>query len=402
MTRTHLSAIRIFATSLFLIFIGNLPAHGQDHIHQLYYNNSQWVDTDLTALTHGGTSYPGLSGEITAFFTTPNNQPHVFYIDTNEDIHQLYDNGTNWSDQNLTELTGGSQAFGTLSGFSVGNLQHVFFVGYNDSHIHQLYYNNSKWVDQDITALAGAQNDSGGELVAFATTPNDNFHVYYQGAGGFNDLHQLYFNGTSWSDSNLTTITGGYGCFGHWIAGFAMGNIQQIFCAGYSNPNDHNVTDIMNIYYNNANWLGQDITKLSGAPSNFNGSGIAAFNVPNTQEINVYSVASGVKNGLDVAQDVHQTEFFENSWSDEDLTSKIGAPTGSDTGGMVAFPITTAGIQYHVYYAPSKEVYQLYYSGSAGWQVEDLTNGAGHADNGAGMAGFAIGNLQYVYYLSTQ
>jgi hypothetical protein len=32
--------------------------------------------------------------------------------------------------------------------------------------------------------------------------------------------------------------------------------------------------------------------------------------------------------------------------------------------------------------------------------VEDLTGGTGNADYTAGMAGFAIGNLQHVFYMS--
>jgi hypothetical protein len=72
---------------------------------------------------------------------------------------------------------------------------------------------------------------------------------------------------------------------------------------------------------------------------------------------------------------------------------------------MVAF-VTTPNNQFHIYYVPTSseppsgtEVYQLYYSGSS-WSVEDLTGGTGNADYTAGMAGFAIGNLQHVFYMS--
>ena len=42
------------------------------HIHQLYYNNADWTDTDLTALTGGANAT--FYGSIAAFHTTPNKQ----------------------------------------------------------------------------------------------------------------------------------------------------------------------------------------------------------------------------------------------------------------------------------------------------------------------------------------
>jgi hypothetical protein len=66
--------------------------------------------------------------------------------------------------------------------------------------IHELYYDGSKWSDQGLDS-AEANIYSG--LGAFFTTPNDQLHVYYcVGApgGGLTDVHQLFYNGTNWSD----------------------------------------------------------------------------------------------------------------------------------------------------------------------------------------------------------
>ena len=171
-----------------------MPVFGQ-HVHQLYYNNIQWVDQDLTALTNGAT--PNSTTGIAAFYTTPNLQLHVYYGDINNHIHQLYYNGTRWSDEDLTGETGGMTAIpGTeVSGFAIGNLQHVFFLG-SDLHVHQLYYNNAIWADQDITAMGGGVVTDFQNVLAFRTTPNNQFHVYYL-ANNNNAVHQLYFNGTS-------------------------------------------------------------------------------------------------------------------------------------------------------------------------------------------------------------
>ncbi len=90
---------------------------------------------------------------------------------------------------------------------------------------------NSNWVDQDLTAAAGGPQAGLGPILAFATTPNGQFHVFYQDSNAF-DLHQLYFNRTSWSDADLTSLTGAR-CYPSWLAGFAIQNQQHLFCPGF-------------------------------------------------------------------------------------------------------------------------------------------------------------------------
>src|SRR5437588_375690 len=74
-------------------------------------------------------------------------------------------------------------------------------------HIHELFYNNVNWVDTDLSALTGAARAESQGIAAFYTIPNDEFHVYYA-SGGDRHIHQLYFNGSAWSDSDLTALTG--------------------------------------------------------------------------------------------------------------------------------------------------------------------------------------------------
>jgi hypothetical protein len=60
--------------------------------------------------------------------------------------------------------------------------------------IHQLSYNNSFWSDQGL----GGVTPGGGEigLTAFVTTPNNQSHVYYLTWGASGHVHQLFFNGS--------------------------------------------------------------------------------------------------------------------------------------------------------------------------------------------------------------
>lgn len=380
--RKFAQILRLIAFALVAVSL-SLPAFA-DHVHHLWYNNSNWQDQDLTLLTGGGIATP--FGAIAAFYTTPNDQFHVYYVDLNaQHVHQLYYNNSSWSDEDLTQIGGGPGAFPYgMSGFSLGNLQYVFYVGL-DNEIHELQYNNSVWFDQNITLSGDGVAAASAFVVALPTKPNNQFHVYYQQYNSL-DLHQLYYNGSLWSDSDLTSITGAY-CYSQWVAGLAAGNQQHLLCPGIGSSGN---LDMIHIYYNNINWTYEDITEKVGGQSLYLGSGVAAFQVPGK--------AQGVVFG--VTGDTHVHEYsFTNKWKDTDLTTTAGAPTDAAFGGMTAFA-TTPNNQFHGYYQPSTEVYELYFNGLS-WSAEDLTVGAGQADDNSGMAGFALGNLQHVFYMSS-
>src|SRR6202021_2460812 len=81
-----------------LISLAALPSYTQT-IHQFSYNNSIWQDQNLFgAVTNAQTGVAG-------FVTTPNDGPHAFYLASNDHVHQLFNNGTSWSDEDLTSET---------------------------------------------------------------------------------------------------------------------------------------------------------------------------------------------------------------------------------------------------------------------------------------------------------
>ncbi len=372
-----------------LLLLIAAPSFGQGHMHELYYNNSTWTDVDLTALTSGPPAT--YQGGIGALYTVnkPSDQFHVYYVDdTSSHVHQLYFKNSTWVDQDLTAFSGGPTAFPyAMSSFNIGNLQYVFYVG-TDNNVHELSYNNHVWTDTDLTALTGAALAYYQGLVAFATKPNNQFHVYYQ-AEGNSGLGQLYFDGSVWTNQNISSLAGGANCVTDWYAGFAVENEQHIFCPGDIGSSSN--LDMLHIYYNNSSWVNEDISVLTDLQTP-----MARFNVPVAAfpvkgEFEVYSVTD----------DDHVHQFtHKKSWTDVDLTASIGAPE-VNTGGAVAL-LTTPNDQFHFYYqpeTPAGEIYQLYFDGTS-WAAEDLTNGEGNASGDGGMAGFAIGNLQYVFYIS--
>ena len=120
-----------------LIFALALPSLGQQ-VHQLSYNGSTWTDQNLD----GGLAEPWA---IASFFTTPNDQLHVFYgAHVSGDLHQLFYNGLNWADENLTQAAPLCNVNCTITGFSVGNFQYVYYVGgLRNLDVHQVLYNNA-------------------------------------------------------------------------------------------------------------------------------------------------------------------------------------------------------------------------------------------------------------------
>jgi hypothetical protein len=380
---------RICSCLLGLMIALPLPSFGQ-HLHELFYNNVDWVDTDLTALTGAGSAE---TQGVAAFYTTPNDQLHVYYASANDrHIHQLYNNGSSWSDSDLTSVTGGAIAFpgSGMSGFSIGNFQYVYFVA-PDLHVHEYSFVNN-WVDTDLTSLArgtGASLASDG-LVAFATVPNNDRHVYFQAQN--KTIHQLYFNGSTWSDTNLTTLSHGVKGNLTWMAGFAIGNVQYVF---FEDKKGH----VQEYFYVN-NWADQDLTTLAGASnaSTTFGNGVAAFVVPGTKKIKVFYSAAGSLN-------VHQLASSNNTkWTDTDLTGLSGGPAHGGEGQMAGFA-TMPNKQLHFYFEAvgAGDVNQLYFNGKA-WSDQDLSALTGVSGAGGigtpGMAGFAIGNLQRVYYIN--
>jgi hypothetical protein len=375
--------VKILRTILLVLPLLSMPAFAS-HLHHLWYNNSNWQDQDLTAMTGGATSY---GAGVAAFYTTPNQELHVYYADTNGYIHQLYYKGTTWSDQNLTALTGAPLALvGGLSGFAIGNLQYLFYVTV-DQHVHELNYNNVNWTDTDVTSLGNGVL-ANPVISAFPTKPNNQLHIYYQDSNA-HDMHQLYFNGSSWSDSDLTSATGAYCPGGQWWFGLATGNLQHIVCAGYGAYSNN--LDLLHIHYNNYTWVYQDITFRAGGSELpiFPDSGVAGFAA--SSQGHIYAVTND--------SHVHQFTYDSGQWISLDLSATIGAPDKT-YGGIAAFRTTPNG-QFHIFYAPNSDIYQLYFNGTA-WSVQNLTGGGGQANFYADITGFAIGNLQHVFYFDTQ
>jgi hypothetical protein len=359
-----------------LISFFALPAFGQQ-IHQLSYNGSKWADQNLNGAL-------AQQWAISAFFTTPNDQLHVFYGSLDSaDLHQLFYNGSNWADSDLSQAVGLYQYSG-ISGFSVANFQYVFYIG-SDGNVHQMLYNNVGWADTNVTLASGtsAIASNGSNLVAFTTSPA--LHVFYTSSDSH--VHQLFAtNGTNWQDQDLTVVTSGPDAnFAYGMAGFNVGNFQYVY---YLDTASH----LHQLLYNNASWTDEDLTALTKSSPTAEFSNVSAFLIPGTKKMRVYFVSGKNRHIIQLAS------TNNGKWSSSDLTKKAKGSVPDEQ--IVAIPNATGG-KVNVYYVAGHDVNRIYQPTATTWANQDVTalSDGGVADSIDQLAGFSLNNSLYLYYV---
>ena len=141
------------------------------HIYATYWSTAgSWQTVDFTAFT-GATSVAAAS---TALSNNPTG-PQAYYFGSNQHLNDINWNGSAWVNYDLTSLSGsGVLAAGGSSlsahGVSAGNTYNLFFEG-PDQHIYHAYsVSGSTWSNEDTTATASNQLlDSG---IVSLTIPN--------------------------------------------------------------------------------------------------------------------------------------------------------------------------------------------------------------------------------------
>src|SRR5678815_4473038 len=90
---------------------------------------------------------------------------------------------------------------GDVSGYILGNTQHIVFRG-TDGHVHELYNNGSFWNNNDLTAGGSGlpADDASGDPAGY--TVGNTQHIVFRSADGH--VHELYNNGVFWNNNDLT------------------------------------------------------------------------------------------------------------------------------------------------------------------------------------------------------
>lgn len=187
--------------------------------------------TNVSAATKG---YPAGNSELTGYGVVPSQVVVVFEGTNSHLLANTYTTNSGWSlAVDLNAVTGGEVPVSgsPLASFDDSHGQHVFYIG-NDHSVRQMYYTGGKWTNQ--TLVAGDAAETGSSLVANWLTSGSTVEEYavYEGSGGH--VRLLFFNGSSWSNTDLTAATGGAAPhsgtpFAATIVGYVVPNQQLIY-----------------------------------------------------------------------------------------------------------------------------------------------------------------------------
>jgi hypothetical protein len=180
------------------------------HVHQIFNTNGKnWQDQDLTVIT-GGASADG--NPMTGF--NIGNYQYIYFLDFSGHVHQYLYNNLNWSDEDLTALT---RSVPSVLGNNVdafvlpGTKKLRVYVQADNNHILQLAStNNVKWTSSDLTKKTKTPPAYPGTSMAGLNTANQ-LGVYYMSGQAHVNQFLLPSHATAWQNIDLTDVSGGGG-----------------------------------------------------------------------------------------------------------------------------------------------------------------------------------------------
>lgn len=118
-------------------------------VQELYYSNG-WKTGNPLNLT-AGASKPAANSALAGYSAEYERTQHVVYVDDNGVMHELYHSGNQWSEtlllasaQNAPPPRGGTPLAGYAYLYANVGTQHVFYVDINDN-VHELYRQGNAW-----------------------------------------------------------------------------------------------------------------------------------------------------------------------------------------------------------------------------------------------------------------
>ena len=244
-----------------------------NNVNQLFFDGTKWIPQNLTKMTAGPLS--SSAGGLSSFADAIGGQ-HLFYVDTNNNVNQLFFNGTKWIEQNLGSDLGApkaASASGLTSFADATSGQHLFYVDTNNN-VNQLFFNGTKWIEQDLGSDLGAPKAaSASGLTSFADATGGQ-HLFYVDTN--NNVNQLFFNGTKWIEQNLGSDLGApKAASAIRLTGFADARSgQHVFYIGANNG-------VNQLFFNGTRWFQQVLANAAGTPSGSSGGGAGGGSGPN-------------------------------------------------------------------------------------------------------------------------
>jgi hypothetical protein len=172
------------------------------NIEWFHVSSGPWVGFNPTAAAHGPA--PNFPNILTSFFDTFG-IGHVFYLDTAQNVQELYQENGIWSANNPTARTNSPAAVsntGLTSFFDTNEIEHVFYFDTNN-HVRELY-NDGQWQTNDLTARTGCPSPvESSALTSFFDSQGE--HEFYVDSA--DHIIELSFSNGNWQSQDLTAIT---------------------------------------------------------------------------------------------------------------------------------------------------------------------------------------------------
>jgi hypothetical protein len=177
----------------------------EDHVFELWFDNTGWHTQDLTAVTG---ALAAVSGALVAYVFRQQGTQHVIYAAADRHLHELWWNRKGWHTNDLSAATGAPAAApDTLAGyvFDGRGTQHVLYVSVANQHIQELWWDRGGWHTNDLAATTGAPAAAPNALSGYAFEAQGTQHVIYR--GGDRRLYELWWDG-AWHLGDLTSASG--------------------------------------------------------------------------------------------------------------------------------------------------------------------------------------------------
>jgi RHS repeat-associated protein len=373
---TPLTSIVLSDGTPHVFFVGT-----DQHIYHLSWTSTAgWANQDIT--TAAGGTLVGTGSGLNAFLNS-GGCPHVFYIDPNQHVSDLFMNNvtggcaSTWSYNDYTSITGNILAAAGSPLASAGAVSdgyaHIFYLGAN-RHIYRIYWpKTGGLVNQDLTAAAAAPTvvGTGSPLNSFVNAGGCPHVFYIDPNQHVSDLFMSNVTGgcaTAWGYNDYTSLTGN-------TLSAAASPITSVGVAGdgnahiiYLGTNQH----VYRIYWpKSGGLLNQDLTAAAaGSPQASTGTGLESI-------VN----SGGCPHIRYVATNQHVNDLFlgnisggcSSTWSIQDLSAMTGNTLASSTSPLTSVGVAGDGLQHVFYLTGVSHLDRLYWNTSGTLLNQDLT-----------------------------
>jgi hypothetical protein len=296
-----------------IVYVGT-----NQHVYQLAWLGPGlgWINQDLTAMAGSSTPLASPKSAFTSFSLSHGTE-QVVYQGADQHVYQLVWTGSAWINQDLTTMAGSSISVAPGSGLtnyslSTTDLQVVYLGA--DQHVYQFAWNGSVWLNQDLTVMAGSNiplANSGSNFTRFSLSRGTE-QVVYQGAD--QHVYQLVWTGSAWINQDLTAMTGSstFVAPGSGLTSYSLSTsgVQVV----YLGSDQH----VYQFAWNGSVWLNQDLTVMAG--SNI------TLATPNSTFM-LFSLVSGTDQVVYQGANQHVYQLvWTGSWINQDLTAMGGNP----------------------------------------------------------------------------